>query len=196
MKHWMKGLALAALALTLGACSNMGRYYESVEHSNATNVEIAKARYQADIAKYMVMKSVADSGDTAAKVAVVMAMAFENAGGQNTPKPTMPAQPQNEALQWASLIVPGIVQLGSGYFNLVQNTNASDNARILGLSTNSTFGMMAQEINDPTIVTQPAPTIVTQPAPVIVTQPPPTIVNPVIVDPVVVQPTIVPTGAP
>lgn len=65
----------------------------------------------------------------------------------------------------------------------------SDNSAREALGLYGTFERFAGEINDPTVVTQPAPVVVTQPAPVVVEQPAPLIVRPEIV-----QPAIVPGG--
>ena len=105
-------------------------------------------------------------------------------GGQGLRAQAAVAQPlPNEALQWASVLVPGVTQGLGIYYNAKTNINANDNATALGINTNGTFAQFASEINSPVVVKQPAPLVVEQPAPVIVR---PEIVNPVVVDPVVV----------
>lgn len=176
-------LILAAAGLT--GCGTAGDYYKSVDASNARNAEMARAHAQSETARYAALAQIAASGDATAKVAATMALAM---GGQSARPQAAVAQPmQSEALQWASVLVPGVTQGLSIYYNTRATMNANDNATALGMNTNQTFGHFASEINAPVVVTQPAPTIVTQPAPVIVTQPAPVIVDPVVVDPVIVQ---------
>lgn len=178
----MKTILIAA-ALLLAGCSNMGQYYASVDAANVRQVEVAKAHAEAESVRYQALMRIAESGDATAKVAATMALAF-GGQGQRTTQTVTPSVPQNEALQWASIIVPGVTQGMSIYYNAQTSMRSSDNATRLGLSTNATFGQFASEIaKDPLVVTQPDPVIVTQPEPVIV---PPTVVNPVVVDPVVV----------
>lgn len=179
----MKTLITAA-ALALTGCSTAGDYYKSVDASNAHNVSLAKAHAEAEAIRYQALMRIAESGDATAKVAATMALAL----GANTRQvQAAVAQPQrSEALEWASILVPGVTQGLSIYYNTKASINANNNATALGLNTNTTFGQFASEINDPTIVTQPAPVVVTQPAPVIVEQPDPVIVKPEVVNPVVV----------
>lgn len=186
-KTWIGILSVFLLA----GCANMEKYYQSVDSANQRQVEAARARAEADAIKYQALMRIAESGDVTAKVAATMALAM----GETANRPTqvvVPAQPQNEALQWASILVPGITQLGMGYYNMKQNINSSNNSRILGISTNQTFGQFASEINSPVIVEQPDPVIVQQPDPVIVQQPDPVIVNPVVVNPVIVPVPVTP----
>ena len=177
-------VCIAAFVLT--GCSTAGDYYKSVDTSNARNVEMVKAQAAADVARYQALAQIAQSGDSAAKVAATMAIAMSGNVGQQ--RQAAVAQPmQSEALQWASVLVPGVTQGLSIYYNTKAQMNASDNATALGMNTNSTFATFASEINDPTVVMQPTPTVVTQPTPITVTQPAPIIVRPEVVNPVVIQ---------
>lgn len=176
----MKPLILL-VAVVLTGCSTAGDYYKSVDNSNARNVELAQAHAQAEAARYQALARIAESGDSASRVAAAMALAM---GGQGLRAQAAVAAPQpNEALQWASVLVPGVTQGMSIYYGAQTNMNANDNATALGINTNGTFAQFASEINSPVVVKQPAPLVVEQPAPVVVR---PEIVNPVVVDPVVV----------
>ena len=181
-KPVVKKLVAVTSLVFLAGCSTAGDYYKSVDNTNARNVEIAIANSQAEEARYMALAKIAMSGDATAKVAATMALAL---GGNRQAAQAAVAQPmQSEALQWAAILVPGVTQGLSIYYNTKATMNANDNATALGINTNSTFGVMAKEINDPTVVMQPAPTIVKQPAPVIVN---PEVVRPEVVQPVIVQ---------
>ena len=178
----MMKILITATALALTGCSTAGDYYKSVDASNAHNVSLAKAHAEAEAVRYQALMRIAESGDATAKVAATMALAL---GAGTRQAQAAVAQPQrSEALEWASILVPGVTQGLSIYYNTRATINASDNASMMGINTNATFGKFASEINSPVVVTQPAPVVVTQPQPVIV---PPAIVNPVVVDPVIVQ---------
>jgi hypothetical protein len=182
----MKKILIVAGALILAGCSTAGDYYKSVEASNAHNVQLAKAHAEAEAVRYQALMRIAESGDATAKVAATMALAL---GAGTRQAQAAVAQPQrSEALEWASILVPGVTQGLSIYYNTKASINANNNATRLGINTNATFGQFASEINAPVVVTQPDPVIVTQPTPLVVEQPAPVIVNPVVVQPEVVIP--------
>ena len=181
-----KTVTVIILAAVMAAgCSTAGDYYKSVDSSNARNVEMIRAQAVADVARYNALAQIAASGDATAKVAATMALAL----GQNSrPTQAAVAQPmQNEALQWASILVPGVTQGMSIYYGAQQNMNASNNATALGMNTNATFGQFATEINNPVVVHAPAPEIVHAPAPEVV------VVQPEVVRPEVVHPEVITT---
>ena len=141
----MKILALSLAALALTGCAT-GDY---AQYSKA-QTDIAVARHAADAAKYRAMSDIAASGDSAAKVAAVMAMAMGQSGGAQT---TLQAPQTSEALQWASILVPGLTQVASMRYNHLSQQNASNNATALGISTNGTFTGIAGKIQAPGSVT-------------------------------------------
>lgn len=184
-------LISAAACLALVGCSSAGDYYRSVEASNAHNVALAKAHAEAETVRYGALMKIAASGDATAQVAAAMALAMSGQGNRNLQAAIAQPQP-SEALQWASVLIPGVTQGLGIYYNAKTSMNASDNATALGINTNGTFAQFASEINSPVVVTQPAPVVVTQPTPTIVrpevvVQPAPLIVDPVIVTPQVAQ---------
>jgi len=172
----LKMLIVGITAAFLVGCSSMGSYYQAVDNSNARYVEVTLAQAKAEEARYNALAKIAESGDATTKIAATMAIAMSNK--QDTPKLNTPAVPQNEALQWASILVPGITQGMSIYYNTKATMNANNNATALGMNTNSTFATFASEINSPVVVTQPSPVVVEQPAPIVV--------EPVIVEPQVI----------
>ena len=186
MKYVLAGL-LASVVLV--GCSSSGDYYKSVDASNARNVELVQAQAVADAARYAALAKIAETGDATAKVAATMALAL---GSNARVQAAAVAQPQrSEALEWASILVPGVTQGMGIYYNAQTSMNANNNATRLGIDTNTVYKHFASEINDPTVVTQPSPVIVTQPEPTIVQpevvrpeiviQPLPTVLEPVIV---------------
>ena len=141
----MKILALFLSALVLTGCASN----DYAQYSKA-QTDIATARHAADAAKYRAMSDIAASGDSAAKVAAVMAMAMGQGSGAQA---TLQAPQASEALQWASLIVPGLTQIAGMRYNHLSQQTASNNAVALGISTNSTFSGLAGKIQAPGSVT-------------------------------------------
>ena len=197
---------LCAVVLTGCSTAEYDRYAKA-------QTDIAVARHQAEAEKYKAMSEIAKAGDSAAKVAAVMAMAM----GSNNSNTTAAIQPPqtSEALQWASILVPGLTQVVGMRYNYMSQKVSSDNAAVLGVSTNNTFANMAGKIQAPgsisttTLsgtgnlgsgtytttdrkdVTTPTPVVVAPPVPVIVAPPIPVIVTPpapVVVPPVVAPP--------
>lgn len=166
MLYKTKMLILGIASMLMVGCSSMGSYYQAIDSSNARQVEATIAQAQAETARYNALAKIAETGDSTAKVAVTMALAL---GGKTpTLKVNTPVAPQNEVLQWASILVPGLTQGMSIYYNTQANINANNNATALGMHTNGTFATFANEINNPVVVTQPQPLIVEQPSPIIV----------------------------
>ena len=197
---------LCAVVLTGCSTAEYDRYAKA-------QTDIAVARHQAEAEKYKAMSEIAKAGDSAAKVAAVMAMAM---GSNNSTTATAIQPPQtSEALQWASILVPGLTQVVGMRYNYMSQKVSSDNAAVLGVSTNNTFANMAGKIQAPgsistttlsgtgnlgsgtytttdrNDVTTPTPVVVAPPVPVIVAPPIPVIVTPpapVVVPPVVAPP--------
>lgn len=170
---------LAVACVLLAGCTNFGDYYKSVDAANARQVDLERARAEAEAMRYQALMRIAESGDATAKVAAVMALSgLQQNVGQS--RMAVPAQPQNEALQWASILVPTAGQLGQTWLNGRVQMNASDNSTRLGLSTNDTFKHFASEISKPPVIVDP-----------VIVEPPP-YNDPIIVPPFVVDPIIVP----
>ena len=132
---------LVALALT-GCSTNDYAQYSKAQ------TDIATARHAADAAKYKAMSDIAASGDSASKVAAVMAMALGGGGGvQNT----LQAPQASQALQWASILVPGLTQVMGMRYNYLSQQTQSNNATALGISTNATFAGIAGKIQAPVL---------------------------------------------
>ena len=182
----IKTLSVALSGMFLMACTQMQPYYDSVDRANQRQMELQRAKADADVAKYQALAQIAQSGDSTAKIAATMAIALGTASTQQSVPMVAPQAPRNEALEWASLLVPAATQGLGIIYNTKAQMNASDNATKVNINTNDTFRQFASEINDPTVVMQPAPVVVTQPDPVIVNAPEPVIVQPTVVQPEVV----------
>lgn len=184
---------LAALALTACASPDYEQYAKAQE-------SIAISKSQSDAARYRAMSDIAVSGDSSAKVAAVMAMALSQGNAQTQ---QIAAPQPNQALQWASILVPGLTQIYGIRANADVAMRSSDNAAATSAATTAGFVGIAGKIQaaGPSYTygansgansgnsgrlagttmmdATSTPTVVYQPAPVVV--------QPVIVDPVVVQ---------
>lgn len=199
----MKTLLIVALASSLlMGCANT----EYLAYSRAqTEIEVSKNL--ALSAKYKAMETIAQSGDATAKVAAVMALSMSSQGG-NSQGASIAAPAPNQALQWASVLVPGVTQVLGMRYNYLSTVQQSNNSAAVAQSTNASFVGIAGKIQAtnttntnntilsgtgslgtgtytttdntsvPTVVTQPVPTVVN---PLVVTQPQPLVVNPVVV---------------
>lgn len=203
----MKTLLIVALASSLlMGCANT----EYLAYSRAqTEIEVSKNL--ALSAKYKAMEAIAASGDATAKVAAVMALSMGSQGGSSQGA-SIAAPAPNQALQWASVIVPGVTQVLGMRYNYLSTVQQSNNSAAVAQSTNASFVGIAGKIqatntsntilsgtgslgtgtytttdntSTPTVVN---PLVITQPEPVIVD---PTVVNPVVVNPLIVNPVVV-----
>jgi len=207
----MKKLLIASILSTsiLMGCANT----EYLAYSRAqTEIEVSKNL--ALSAKYKAMETIAASGDSTAKVAAVMALSMGSQGGSSQGT-SIAAPAPNQALQWASVLVPGVTQVLGMRYNYLSTVTQSNNSAAVAQSTNSAFVGIAGKIqatnttnttntilsgtgslgtgkytttdntSTPTVVN---PLVVMQPEPVIID---PTVVNPVVVNPLIVNPVVV-----
>lgn len=123
---------LVALALAGCASPDYAQYAKSAEASS-----VARSKALSDIAA---------SGDSSAKVAAVMALAL---GSGNS---TLAAPQPNAALQWASILVPGLTQVAGMRYQYLSQQTQSNNATALGISTNSTMLGIAGKIQAPVAI--------------------------------------------
>lgn len=128
---------LSCLALT--GCANT---------EYAAYVKAHEAQAVAHAARYQALAEIARSGDTTAKVAAVMSL---QGGGQNQQQSFI-APPKSfgeQALQWASLIVPTAAQVYAVRSQTsVALANSSNNASV-ARSTNEAFVGIAGKIQAP-----------------------------------------------
>ena len=151
MKHLFAALFLIA-SLTGCATADYKAYAEA-----QSNVAAAKA--SAETARYNALSKIAETGTDASKIAAVMALALGNQGAGQAQQ--IAAPPQNEALQWASILVPGITNIAGMALNAkVAITNAESSARV-SESTNAAFLGIAGKIQAPAPATVITPVTVT-----------------------------------
>lgn len=179
----MKLILALITAVALTGCATGQKEYYAAE----------TARHTAEQARWTSMAEIAKTGDATTKAVAVAVMGGARGSSQATVAPT------NEALQWASILVPGLTQVAGMRYNYLSNQTQSNNAASVAISTNSTLANIAGKIQAPgatsTITntlsgignlgsgtytdtdSTSVPTVVLQPTPLVVTQPSPLVVN-------------------
>ena len=145
---------LLLIVALLGGCASPD-YAVYTEAQRSVDV----ARHHADAAKYAAMASIANSGDSSAKVAAVLAMALGTSGVQGGS--TIRAPQTSEALQWASIIVPSLTTVASINASMKLGLAQSDNSTRVAMSTNEAFTGIAGKIQAPVVATPLANVITT-----------------------------------
>jgi hypothetical protein len=133
--------------LLLAGCASPG-----YEHYLAAQQSVAVSRSTADTARYNALATIAAKGDSASGVAAAMALAL---GGQQ--QPVQIAAPQNEWLQWASVLVPALTNAYAIGKSADVAIHASDNAYKTSASTTGGFVALGQQIQAPVIAAPVTP---------------------------------------
>ena len=122
-------LALAALALT-GCATDMGRYYD-----------VAAKAVEADNNAVMALATAAATGNQGA----IMALALRKSAAGSV------AVPQDKAMAWASILVPGLTQLyGINRNTSVQLANINAETQQYGATMGTIQGIATGAFNNPT----------------------------------------------
>lgn len=135
---------IIGILLTLTGCSSTEQYKLYAD----SHAKMETAKYNAEAAKYKAMSDIANNGTEAAKVAAVMAIAL---GGNSNGNKTngIQAPQQSEALQWAQILVPGVIQSVGIIANRQVAITQSNNSAAVANSTNAAFVGMASRIQAP-----------------------------------------------
>jgi hypothetical protein len=135
----MKPVAIILTAIALTGCAT-GQQYQAYAEAHKAQAAAQSARYQA-------LADIAKMGDTTAKVAAVISL---QAGSQQQQSQiVMPRSASDQALQWASILVPAVSQAYMIGQNVKLGMRQSDNAAEIGISTNNAFVGMAGNIQAP-----------------------------------------------
>jgi hypothetical protein len=125
----MKLIATIFAALALTGCAT-----DDYQHYAQAQMAMAQAKSTADQARYNALARIADSGDSVARVAAVMSLAGLGDGARQAPSSVAaPVSPGSTALQWASILVPGVTQAYMISSNVKLGMRQSDNQTALGL---------------------------------------------------------------
>jgi hypothetical protein len=132
-------LTVATLALLTVGCASNNDYKLYADTQRA----IAQAHRDTDIARYQALSKIAETGDSASKVAAVMSL---NMGAGNTSPRIQPVNPPKSiaetALQWTSVLLPSLTQVYGISANRQIAITQSNNQAAVAKSTNDTFAAM------------------------------------------------------
>ena len=107
--------------------------------------QYAKSSEASSVARSQALAKIAESTDPTAKVAAVMALAIGNGNNQIAPPP------QNQVLQWLSIIVPSLTQAYGIRMNAITSIATSENATKAAIATNDAFVGIAGKIQAPVV---------------------------------------------
>lgn len=140
----LKVLLLVPLVF-LTACASTSEYYGSVNHANEAAGKIELAKAQAELERIRVLQDISQNGGPTARTAAVMSLTFagnQRQSQQNRSRITTPNQSKSAndyALDWASLLIPGVTNIYGINRNAAVSINNSDNQRMITESTNETM---------------------------------------------------------
>ncbi len=146
MRKTILSVALASLTLAGCASNNYGLYAQ-------TQQQIAVAKAEAEIARYKALEAIANSGDTTARVAAVIALQ-QGAPAQSNQHVAVPTSPGDTALKWTSVLLPSLTQL----YSIGKSTDLaiinSNNNKEIAINSNETMLGFGKLIVDPIVGTQ------------------------------------------
>lgn len=141
----MKKLKIAAILsslLVLAGCATSKEEYLAY-------VEAEKAKSLAEVARYQALSNIGTKGDVTASTVASIMLGIGSVGSNGSRGTAPPVSAGETALRWASILVPSLTQIGTATIQAGVAKRQSDNATILGVSTNEAFVGMAKEIQAP-----------------------------------------------
>jgi len=149
--------SLILIALILSGCATPDyKVYVEAQNSLAVQHQLqataqANAKSVSETARFNALGKIAETGDTAAKVAAVMALQFgsQNSSQTNSQITQLAAPQPNQLLQWASILVPALSQAYSISKNAEVSIAASNNAMQTSIATTNGFVNIAGKIQVP-----------------------------------------------
>jgi hypothetical protein len=147
MRKTILSVALASLTLAGCASTNYELYAQTQE-------KIAIARAESDIARYKALEAIANSGDTTARVAAVIALQQGATSANNTPKIEQPTSTGDTILKWTSVLLPSLTQ----FYSIGKSTDLaivnSNNNKEIAINSNETMLGFGKLIVDPIVGTE------------------------------------------
>jgi hypothetical protein len=131
---------IAATVMLLTGCATNKDYQLYAE----TQQKIAHANAMAETARYAALAEIAKTADPGARVAAVMSINF-GAQGSNSPRINQISAPRtfgDTALQWTSVLLPGLTNIYGITANRQVAITQSNNQAAVAQSTNATFATM------------------------------------------------------
>jgi hypothetical protein len=148
MRKTILATAIGILALTGCATSKDYQIYAQ------TQQQIATARAEAEIARYETLRSIANSGDTTARVAAVIALQQGASSNNNSPRIEQPTSVGDTVLKWTSVLLPSLTQ----FYSIGKSTDLaivnSNNNKEIAINSNETMLGFGKLIVDPIVGTQ------------------------------------------
>ena len=130
----MRKILAISLILALPGCQTAS--YQQYADAQA---QIARYRAEAQAAMAAAMSTMAYHGDSAAKTVAIVMLGMR--AGQLDSVNIQP--PQNEALQWAQVLLPTVATLGMGYWGYQLGKVQSNNAASVSIAGYNAMGSIA-----------------------------------------------------
>jgi hypothetical protein len=127
----MKRVLAGMMMLAIGGCATPG-----YDQYAAAIKQMAAQQAAAQIAAAEAIKVIAASGDTTAKAIAVLMLGLQS--GQQRQVQMEP--PRDNALQWASVILPSLTAVAGGYFGYRVAVTQSNNATTVANHSYDTIG--------------------------------------------------------
>lgn len=144
----------SVLAISIGLILLSGCATRDYALYSQTQALIATSRAEVEVARYKALQAIANSGDTTARVAAVIALQQGAPQSNTSPKLEQPSSVGDTALKWASVVVPSLTQIyGIGKSTDLAIVNSNNNKDV-AINTNQTMLGFGKLIVDPIVGTQ------------------------------------------
>lgn len=137
----MRKLVILAPLVFLVGCASSGEYYAAVADANARMAEVEAIKAEAESKRIEALVTLASTGSDGDRSAATVALALSgaNQGGKEESSLRLPQKARNPALEWASVVLPFVGQITTGYYNYSLGETQSNNSRDIALSTHEAF---------------------------------------------------------
>jgi hypothetical protein len=149
------GIFMLALALVVSGCASTGTdknfamQIEAYSSGQRANADVAKAKADAERARYEAIAEIGKTGDATAKVASVIALALGNGSAASSaqpssqPLPQLPESDADKAFKWASLIAGPLTNVAQGFFGYKLGVVQSNNQTAMSIANTNAFASTA-----------------------------------------------------
>ncbi len=136
-----KYLSVLLAPVVLAGCATNSEYYAAVAEANAQKAKIEQIKADKETARIEGLVELAKTGSEADRASATIALALTGRGTGEEQKTsvTAPRKPRSAALDWASVVLPFVGQVATGYYNYSLGQTQSDNNRDVSLSQHEAF---------------------------------------------------------
>jgi hypothetical protein len=137
-----KVLTLLFVPVVLVGCATNTEYYAAVAEANKQQAKIEQIKADKEAARINGLVELAKSGSEADRASATIALALSGRGAQGSEKEAAvvaPRKPSSPALDWASVVLPFVGQVATGYYNFSLGETQSNNNRDVSLSQHEAF---------------------------------------------------------